>query len=253
MKRPLDDVLARWGSQQAPGEARLDELRHRVTGALGSRRLVELPEVARPRDRHRWRWALGGAAVAVAAMLVLYAIIAPSRRATADANDNSSPLARLSDAELRRSAALFRRMEEVFGDRIRWIDDDGGDVQLGIASDDGSASAPLLVRVVVLSRAAGSREWTLAWKRTLVTRCEERVDLAFDARSRMSIWAYPAGDGRIALDASLALAAPVPISSLCSELLNANAPKCVLEMKTGDVEYQVVEIVQDLSKKGLSS
>jgi len=242
MSDRVDDLLAGWAARHAPDEARLDELARGVTGALASRPLATLPAPAAPSPwRGRLLWAACGAALALIAVAV--------RPGPAD---RAAPApAFLTDARLRSCAGLLGSVEAALGGRVRWLADLGNDLRLDLAPAAAEAAGRdrLAVRIVVLSRGAGAREWATAWEGTVVTGSEERIVVPLPGSDeRLSVWACRLPDRLVAVDARLELAGPVPVSLTTSEVLERSRPRSVLRMTTGGSEVAVWQVVRDLSE-----
>jgi hypothetical protein len=240
MSDRLNDLLRAWRRTRELEPADADALARRVAASLAAEPDLD----PRPVDRRRRTWAWLAAAAAVVIAVAGVAVRLLSR-------EDVASLALLPDARLRASAAVFRGVEELFGDRCRWVVESPGDVQIGVSPADEADSPPLALRLVVISRPAGSSTWKVAWERTFLARSESSIDVA-DGDRRVCAWIYRLPDGLVAVDASLDVDLPAHIDSSESGILKPSTPRCVLELEAGGVTYRVLHAVQELGK-GASS
>jgi hypothetical protein len=132
---------------------------------------------------------------------------------------------------------------------VRWLADLGSDLRLDLAPAAERADL-LAVRIVVLARPAGARDWATAWEGTVVAGSEERIDVPLREGSdeRLSVWACRLPDRLVALDARLELATPVPVSVTTSEVLERSRPRSVLRMTRDGRDWAVFQVVRDLAE-----
>jgi hypothetical protein len=209
-------------------------------------------EVAEPSAFPFWRkltYAAVGAATAllVAFLCLRHGSVAPDLPAAA-------AFARITADQMRVHARLFSEMEHLFADRLRWVAESNGDVGLGVEALRGASSvnsAPLLVRLTVVSRKEGTREWAPTWSADVLLRGEEVVEVAPNRRAdnRLALWVYPLGDGRIAADTSLSLSKPVPVSSKVSTVVQEGQPSELISVRVGGTEYRVFQAVETVGKR----
>ena len=157
----------------------------------------------------------------------------------------------LSEGQVLGRKALFAEMERLFSDQLRWVSLSDGEMGVGVEAIAGGVregAAPMLVRLAVVSRKAGEKEWKTAWNADVILREEERVEVAAGrkADNRVALWVYPLAEGRVAVDTSLSLVAPVEVASSVSAVVKRGQPAEVLSLTTGETEYRVVQTVQTL-------
>jgi len=128
-----------------------------------------------------------------------------------------SRLAAVSPKELANRSLLFREIERLFPDQLRWIAEFDRELSLGVHPAMGGPignARPLLVRVMVLFREDDHASWSKRLETDVLTYGEEHVELALHPgdENRLSLWAYPLPDGKVAVDVSLCLTDPVRAS-----------------------------------------
>jgi hypothetical protein len=254
---PLGDLLRHWAERHSREGSQTAALRERVTAALRDTTFLDLPAVPAARDKpgpwSRLWWFAAGAA---AAMLLVWGLPwthrTPATTVAREERAETPPLVRLPQTQLIAKTRLLAAAEELFDGRLAWMAEDGRDVQLGLTDVATSSpnADPILVRMVVLVRKPGGKDWNPVWETDLVTRDEQLVELVprESQRSRLRLWAYTLPDGRIAVDSDLALAGALPIHSASSGVQQGGVPREVFSLRNDDAEYRVYQTVAVLPK-----
>jgi hypothetical protein len=254
---PLDDLLRHWAEQPSRDGSQTAALQDRVTAALRDATFLDLPAVpassGKAGARSRLWWFAAGAA---AAMLLAWGLPwthrTPATTVAREERAETPPLVRLPSSQLIAKARLLAAAEELFDGRLAWMAEDGRDVQLGLtdAATSSPSADPILVRMVVLVRKSGGKDWKPVWEADLVTRDEQLVELVprESQRSRLRLWTYTLPDGQIAVDSDLALAGALPIHSASSGVQQGGVPREVFSLRNDDAEYRVYQTVAVLPK-----
>ena len=262
-REPLDELLRQWAGRQAPTAAEVDRLHRRVAQAVPGDVRLDLPPLRVMPARSRvWGWGLSfvlGVAVAIVVMVVLRGGGGPpSPVATLGGLAAEVPAGVFfAPSELAEKARLLAGMQDLFAGRLAWVGEAGREVQLGLLPDavpGARGPAPLVVRVVVLVRKSGARNWEPIWQADVIAQDEEVVDLTADGarNGSLQVWMHTLPDGAIAVDANLALKDAACVRSLFSGIQRTGVPQRIFCSQTADAEYQVYQTVAPLQTKGSS-
>lgn len=214
--RDLDRLLQDWAQHYArPQDS--GPLQQRIVDAWRDQTPTEEPSTNEPRARHSWRYAAGwfSLGVAVAASL---ALLLHSRLPSHSLEPHSDPIPEVAWIGSSQQAAkleLMRELEHLFEDRLAWIAEPPGGVQVEIrdvGTGDRKKSARLAVRVVVVQRPLGAAEsdWTPIWTTDLLTYEEQTIRFSSQTGpdagvAELSLWAYRVDDQVVVVDSALAL------------------------------------------------
>ena len=224
--RSLERPLAALGPAPCAGRCRSERLRARVAAAVRESALLDLPPVLPGRRAAgvwgRVAWFAMGAAAAVLAVCVFQPGDQGGRPMAVrqEPAESLPPLAEFPAAELAEKSRLLAGMEELFGGRLAWLAENGGEgkqVQLGLLPEGAllRGAKPMAVRVVVFTRKTGSPDWKPVWQADLVAHDEQLVELPQDnvAGATLRLWTQRLPDGLIAVDSELALGGRLPVRS----------------------------------------
>lgn len=251
MKEQLDDILHGWASRHTSGESQMKDLARSIKAEIAHRNVsgmeIEMP-VLIPFSIKLCYAAVGAAAALLVCAFCYHALV--SARPSVF-QDNAMSFAVIPDSKISTDKALFREMERLFTDNLRWIAQSNGDVGLGVETIQGGLgrdSEPVVVRLTVVSRGAGETAWRPAWSTDVILRGEERVEIMSNRKAgdKLALWVYPLTDGKMAVDTTFSLEVPVQISSRISTVVRRGEPSEMMTMREGGVEYKVFQTVQSL-------
>jgi len=263
----LDGLLQRWAESRAPTDEQLAELRERVSSTVGTAAFVDIRPMPRPHKGHaieghaiagRVAWFCLGAAAAVFVACLLWPepqAVSPGAVHVPREQENGIPeFATMKRDELRARAVLLEEMENLFPGQLRWVAESGDKVSVGLLSEAMPAvrkTAPVAIRMVVVSRKTSRRDWTPVWMVDIVSRGEEVVALTPESSGagELLLWTYPMSDKMVAVDGSIALPDPKPVHSSFSGIQEEGTTKAVLSVQADDVEYRVFQTVTVMDGK----
>jgi hypothetical protein len=168
-------------------------------------------------------------------------------------------LARPSAAQMGAFQRLFSETTRLFPKQLRWIVQSNGDIGLGIESDRNVqvADTPaMLVRLMLVTRAAGAKTWKPAWTTDIVMRGEDWVDIQPNRTGldRLTLWVYPLENGKVAVDTSVAIDQPLRVSARLDTVVALGEPTEVTTTRRGGNEYKLLQTVEPLDGlKGCTS
>ena len=272
----LDKLLKQWAAHHAINEEHARKLADRIVGQLRRDDGPTVDVAARRQvstsTRRRMVCAALGAAVA---LLVMIAVVhlsrvltssdedgrpevagkqdAPPSRSTPDSEARALSVAVIPQSEIADGRRLFQEFEELFADDLRHIVNTDTDVRLAVWPVSGGPIThltPLLIRVLVVERNRGEASWHELMKVDLLTRSQELVEAVPEPKSdnRLFLWAYFLPDGKVAVDSSIRLAAPIRASVDVTNVLTPGEPARVFSLETEDAEYRVFQVVVPLAK-----
>ena len=290
--QPLDPLLRQWAARHKPDQAAAERLHGRIMNAARGAAFLDLPLISPARRAAAlWNgalWFVLGAAAAVFAVWI-FPPCGQNAQPVAMRQDTmpqeQSPAlshwshgAEFQPSQLADKARLLAGVEELFGGRLAWVAEEGGQVQLGLldAARDGQPESPgsnseaaahrvvdrtgdnhagdnvkpMAVRVVVLTRKAGSSDWKPLWAADVVTHDEQLVELppAKTGGPTLRMWTQRLPDGLFAVDCELALSDRLPLHSSFSGVQRGAVPQRIFLLQGDDAEYQVYQTVAPLDK-----
>lgn len=247
---PLNTALRRWSTRQAPPEAHFAQLQKNI-----SARAVEWRYHARLTESPPWglavmarlSYALLGALLVVVIGGLFQVNRANGRRAAAD-RQAAAMLASIPAQKLASAQALFHETQQMFAKRVRWITETDKDVDVQVEPTDSmpANSAPVFMRLTVVSRKKGGKVWTSIWNSDVLIRGEDQVQIAPDrqAGNHLTAWVYPLADGKVMVETNLKLDLPVRIGSSIRNVVEQGVPTEMASLNTEDSEYRVFQTVQ---------
>lgn len=252
MNNALDNLLKGWAARQEPGSVRLNTLAGRIfqdagrrTGVIDTKFVFAIPFF------QKLQYAGLGAAVAlVVCLLCMHGRVSVAPHA----NGVGVPaFAAVSAQEVCAEKKLFTEMERLFSDHLKWVVQSNGDVGIGVEPEGslthvGISGAPVLVRLTVLSRKAGEKEWRKAWNTDVVMRREQLVEITPNNKSgnKLALWVYPLADGKFAVDTNIALVQPAAIAARSNMVVAHGQAADIAQLRAGNEEYRVLQTVQVL-------
>lgn len=260
MKQPADDpdldrLLVDWAKQHEPADERFSELQRQLHSSMS-----ELaPEVAAVAPvsldrRRKVQWFGLGAATGLAAGVALVCVFwmsrseVPNAPASLEVAHKAPREAGIDAKQASAKSVLMAEMGRLFPDQVAWVAETDDDVQfkLNDAASE-STSKSLEVRLLVMSRRIGDKDWTARWKLDVAARQEEPVYLDRSSTNgqegRASVWMLPMTDSRIYVETSLSLSAPLALTTTVCGVQDPGTPVRILWLKSGDQEYEVYQTV----------
>lgn len=247
---PLNTILRRWSARQEPPEAHFTQLQKSISaGAVDWRYHARLTE-SQPWGLAlipRLSYALLGALLVVVIGGLFHVNRSNGSLAAAD-RQTAAMLASIPAQKLAASQSLFNETQQMFAKRVRWITETDKDVDVQVEQADGapSDSAPVLMRLTVVSRKKGGQVWTSVWNSDVLIRGEDQVQIAPDrqAGNLLTAWVYPMADGKVMVDTNLELDLPVRIGSSMRNVVEQGVPMEMASLNTEDSEYRVFQTVR---------
>ena len=255
----LDKRLREWSAGQTPTGEQRDALCDRIVGAL---------ETCEPSPDHidpgrtdgktfLRGWHIGALSFGIGAALaacLCWILLSPEPAAPPTAAIDATSIAALHKDQLEASAKVFGEMLRMFAGQLNWLVESNGTVELGISTDPGSAPSsdarPIAIRILVVSRDKGEREWKPAWTADVLTFEEQQVVLADgDRRPAVNLWSHRLPDQAMAIDTSLTPAGTDKPMVTTAVLAPAGRPVEVLSGSTARREFRVFQSVSNLALK----
>ena len=252
MNNSLDNLLKEWAARQEPDSARFNTLAGQIMHDVGRRTRVIDDEIAFTIPfSQKLRYAgLGAVAALVVCLLCMHVQVSVVPQST---GAGVPAFAAVSAQEVGAGAKLFTEMERLFSDHLKWVAQSNGDVGIGVEPEGSLISAdssgkPVLVRLTVLSRKTGEKEWRKAWNTDVVMRREQLVEIAPNEKSgnKLALWVYPLADGKLAVDTNIALVQPATIASRSNMVVAHGQVADIAQLRAGNEEYRVLQSVQVL-------
>ena len=252
MKQELDNRLREWSQRHTPGAEHLAQMASRIVETAVRNRYQD----SQVRAAHRislgvkFGYALAGAVLAIVGFMVCTARYQPS----VSAGPSAPGLAQLvtpTASQLETIGRLFQETARLFPRQLRWITQSNGDVALGVESDESSPvpdTQPMLVRLVMVKRAVGEKEWIRAWSTDVVLRGEDLVEVTPSRQwnNKLTMWVYPLDNGKVAVDTSITLVKPSVVSARIDTVVALGESVEVAHVVNGHEEMKVFQIIEPL-------
>jgi hypothetical protein len=252
--RKLDDLLRGWAQRARAGDERLQPIAQAVSRSLAGQKLLDDEVLVAPGNVQRLWGRFAYAAAGVAAGFVLALAAVHTGLLHGPRGNGAVQFACLDPDQIRARRAVFGEMDRLFAGQLRWVATSGDNVQMGLGSGQAfDAAPPMLVRLVVLRKAAGEQTWRQVWDTDILARSQEYVEVAPDADSanRLAVWVYPNADGTLVVESSIQLRSPVAVDSSTSSIVRDGMPVEILALRADDAEYRVFQTADRLpAEKG---
>ncbi|MCX6997960.1 MAG: hypothetical protein NTV49_12960 [Kiritimatiellaeota bacterium] len=227
----------------------------RTIGTEVVRQRYQQPVEAASAAGNLWR-KLGYMALGSALTLLLALLFTRFKPASEPAA--ATTWARLTVQQIQAETRLFRELERLFPDNLRWVVQSNGDLGLGVvatANVELKHTPATLVRLVVVRRRMGDKSWQPAWNADVIVRDEELVEVTPNREkgNKLALWVYPLSDGALAVDTSLAFTVPANINSRVSTMMRHGHPAEIAALRSGDWECRVLQTVFPLDDAGKAS
>lgn len=244
--RNLDKQLQKWAASHEVSSEHEANLQAAIRRRLHTERRSEL----RRRLPTALRYGLTALAGAAASLLVVWLLKPGTPMEPKLAHQEVDPVMEsITAQQLEGDRLLFTEMNRLFDGQLRWVVRSGGKVDITLADDREpgvGTDQPTLVRVTVVKR-TGRGNWETCWGVDVLARGEEFVDIATaDAGGRLKIWAYPLGDGKVAVDTDMVVDVPVRMTTLGNQVVDDGMPVQIGSGMEAGVEYRVYQTVKAL-------
>lgn len=251
----LDNTLRQWAAAKKPAPEHMDMLIRRIGQETRRKRHEERFAEIWNEPVSIWyklSYAGLGAVAAAAVCLVILRAPTPAVRPAIGQADIAC-LAGISSQQLQSNTQLFSEMKRLFSDGLRWIAQSDGEVGIGMETrpnEVAAASAPMLVKVAVLSRKTGDTAWRQAWNADMILHGQDMVEVVPDRRSnnKLTLWVYPLDDGKLAVDTSVSLRIPVTVASRLNTIVTPGQPVEIASLTLEDTEYRVFQTVEIIKR-----
>lgn len=257
MESEIDAVLKKWAERNTASGNRLDSIADRIRTEVARTRLDSEPCV-RVVVPFLWKLAYAGmGAVLSIAILLVASHLSVGPEAPTFCGKSAGKFFPISERQVQNVAQLFSEMEHLFARRLQWIVLYNGEMGIGVESEQKNAiheTPPAFVKLTVLSRKDGDPGWQPAWNVDVIVRGEEIVEVAPDSKTgdKITLWVCPLVDGKIAVDTTLSIVAPVELTSRIDTVVRQGEPREVFSVRSGDTRYCVVQTVQMLPTSSVS-
>lgn len=250
--KQLDQELKDWSESKRADQDHLTKLANSIHKNVVEARMDVLADEY-PGNILGLKVAYAGLGAAVASIIFLLVGVV-SNGPSPEPGTPSPQYATISAKDVQTSSTLFAEMEKMFSERLKWVAESNGDVGLGIESvpdAELSGSVPMLVRLVVVAQDQTTDESRTVWQADVLVRGEEFVEISPNrgADNKLGLWVYPLEDGKIALDTSLSLDAPVRLESRANRIASRGKPEEIMCLHTDGIEYRVFQTVEILSER----
>lgn len=249
MKDKLNTILQAWAEGKVCPEPELRRIQMRIV-AEASRRLNVMTGSGGGHVSLRIKLGYAGLGAGLAVVIGLVCL----RTALLPPEGGAGSLVGrgvLTDPETEWNSRVFREIERLFPENLRWVSESNGDLGMGLeTTEDVSAESArlVLVKIVVVSRGRADVAWRPVWSAEVVLRSQYVVEIHpnKDAGNKLAMWVCPLADGNVAMDVGVSLEEPVRLFSSVSTVLSQNEPTEQLFMRDGEMECKVVQTVKVL-------
>ncbi|MFO0948135.1 MAG: hypothetical protein U1D30_19815 [Planctomycetota bacterium] len=264
----VDRWIRSWEGNQPFERDRVSRLKSRICSTIQNDQ--EIQSLCRSFQWRRRRRILGGVTGLAAVLLLGVGLTlrdpiasSPARLEDTVSTASSSDIFMRPDASLfaeftppASADRLFLEMQREFPGRLNWIAEAGSVVKVGFSDDETASSGVggdnvVVVRWLVRVRQPGQSDWKHTWRMRVVSRPEEMVSIDLPigdakgaATSRVSTWAMPLADGKIAVDALIESRQWIGSDFTANLVLNSGEPKCLAKGESAVGEYELYQLVE---------
>lgn len=267
----LDRLLQKWADEHAANGEQLEALSQRVMSHLESGGEQPESELASPASigtkiagSHKgWRTVAVISMTAAALLIVALVVVSSNRRngtvqktdSISKGEDDKSKLPPeftwLTKDQIAGKRSLLTEMDRMFTDRLTWVAESDGQVQVGLAESEhlsNLSAKSLAIRVVVVRKTREDPIGTPVWAVDLVTRNEQLVQVTPNSRgnANLSLWAFVMPDGNVAIDTDLHLRGSHAMHPTTSIVQQSGLPSIVYSHREDGAEYVVYQTVSVL-------
>ncbi|MDA3798434.1 MAG: hypothetical protein PF692_05060 [Kiritimatiellae bacterium] len=241
MNNELDKMLKDWAINKSPDSDHLHDLSLKINEKISSNSNLNVGNIVVRKVLFLQKLLYAGIG-AVAAIFIMLLV---------NAGDTVPSPVDSSYGQIVNSGKLFSCMQELFPDNLRWITESAGKINLGLETHNNvSSSAPLLIRISIVSRERGSKVWKPEWSSDITLRGEELIEIAptRDDADIITLWVYSLNDGKLAVDTSIKLDTPVRFAVENTNIIKPGESTVLLSLTEEDVEYKVLQTITRLDK-----
>jgi hypothetical protein len=267
----LDRLLQKWADEHAADGEQLEVLRQKVMSHLesgGEQPDIELASPAsigtKGAGSHKgWRRVAMISMTSAALLIVALVVVSSYRRngteqksdSISKGDDEKSKLPPeftwLTKDQIDGKRSLLSEMDRVFSDRLTWVAESDGQVQVGLVESEhpsNLSAKSLAIRLVVVRKTRENPIGTPVWAVDLVTRNEQLVQVTPNSRgnANLSLWAFVMPDGNIAIETDLNLHGSHAMHPTASTVQQPGQPSIVYSHRGDDAEYVVYQTVSVL-------
>ena len=241
--REIDETLRRWAEAHKMDEAKVAALRETVGRRLADERFLHVPPPVAAQ-----RWTIAAVAATAAAALVVFTLM--NRRTPENAGAAQPVFADFSAKDVKARTDLFQAVGELFGTRLAWLDLSPRGLHIALAENGESTGRPMLVRVWVVRRDAGARNWQTVWHREVIARDQEMVDIRGDNGDvkELQWWAIETDDKSVVVETQMVLAGSGAHGNN-TVVLRAGRTSEILSFRHEGTEYRVYQAVRRLASE----
>ncbi|WP_437222290.1 hypothetical protein SH661x_002714 [Planctomicrobium sp. SH661] len=248
-KDSLEQILVNWSEAHEPQQPDLLALQQRIINAL-QRNAESSDADSANRSVHELlstkRGRYGAVIITAAAMLLVALTLRFQLRPTpmrssetiAEASAWQSP------ESLKKHAALFQELQQLFDQRIRCVAESDQTLTFELVEEgelpDPESWRPLSIRIVLQRRVPGERDWTPVSHVNVVSKPEQVCRLTLGP-SQLRLWAFRLPDGMILVESEFPLTDGMGPRMAASQLLPEGEAREVLSVVSDGVEYRVME------------
>ena len=252
MKTDFENDLKEWSARHSPGTKYLDHLRGRIVVEAARRhhlgQSLHMPWQISPWGRAAF--SVLGACAGILILLMGWGYF--WQTSAPETGASLAGLTKPSAAQMGAFQKLFAETTRLFPKQLRWIVQSNGDVGLGVESEGSgqvSDTPAMVVRLVLVKRASGEKDWKPAWTTDIVMRGEDWVEITSDRKgdNKLTLWVYPLEKGMVAVDTSIALDHPMRISGRLDTVIGIGQPAGVAISSRDGNEYKLFQTVQPLT------
>lgn len=254
MKTDIDGLLKDWSARHSRGQEHLDHIAGRIAVDVARQRSIALPAPVATGIPLWGKLAYGGLGACLAILVMAGGAWYFKTPATPGTGTSLAALALPSASQRGSLQQLFAETSRLFPSQLRWIVQSNGEVALGVDSEgtgqDSNAPA-MLVRLVLVKRAAGETTWKQAWTTDVVMRGEDRVEIAPNRKghNKVTLWLFPVENGKVAVDTSIAIDHPLRVSGRIDTVIGMGVPAEVAACRKNGADYKLLQTVEPLNGK----
>ena len=234
-------MLKNWAATKSPDKDHLHDLSLKINEKISSNSNLNVENIVVTKVLFFQKLLYSGIGAAAAILIMLLI----------NCRDTPSSQVDSSYAQIANGEKLFSYMQELFPDNLRWISESDGKINLGLETrDNANSSAPLLIKIFIVSRERGSKVWKSEWSTDITLRDEEIVEIAptRDNDDIITLWVYSLDDGKLAVDTSIKLDGPVRFAVQNTNIVKPGDSTELMSLTEEGIEYKVLQTITRLDE-----